>query len=233
MKKTYVPLLGILLAALGALLFVLLPITANLIIACVFWLVGLLFLLLSVYALGAKGKSLIMELPLFLMARSYLILTAVISAIVLLLEHLGVFTLPFALHLLAQIAALLLVGVQVTKLNLGKSHIEQTGAKAADARRVLMSLVADVNALKSKAEELPGETRPKVKKALADVSDALRYSDPISTGAAKELDGKIASGVADLGRAVSAKQADEALKYADALLAAIKERNERNKHAKA
>ena len=232
MKRTYIPILGILLAALAALLFLLLPITANLVVAYVFWLIGIIFLIVSVYALGAKDKSLIMELPLFLKARGYLLMTAVISAIVLLLENLGVFTLPFALHLVAQVAALLVVGIGVTQLNLGKSHIEGVGAKASEARNALVSLVADVNALKSKAEELPDDVRPKVKKAIADVSDALRYADPIGSNAVMELDTKIASGVGDLGKALAAKQADDALNRAKALIADIKERDERNMKSK-
>ena len=134
MKKQHIVILGVLLAALAALLFVLLPITANLVIAYVFWLIGIAFLLVSVFALGAKDKSLLMELPLFLKARSYLVLTAVISGIVLLLENLGVFTLPFPLHLVAQVAAVLVIGIGVTQLNLGKSHIEAVGAKVAEAR---------------------------------------------------------------------------------------------------
>ena len=232
MKKQNIIILGVLLAALAALLFALLPVTANLIIAYVFWLIGILFLIVSVYALGAKGKSLLMELPLFLKARNYLLLTAVISAIVLLLENLEVFALPFALHLVAQVAALLAVGISVTKLNLGKSHIEVAGEKTAVAHSTLMSLVADVNVLKIKADELPADIRPKVKKAITDVSDALRYADPIGTPAVNELDRKIDAGVANLGQAVSAKQADEALKHAKMLLADIRERNERNKNAK-
>ena len=232
MKRTYIPILGILLAALAALLFLLLPITANLVVAYVFWLIGIIFLTVSVYALGAKDKSLIMELPLFLKARSYLLMTAVISAIVLLLENLGVFTLPFALHLVAQVAVLLLVGIGVTKLNLGKSHIEEVGAKATEARNVSVNLVSDVNALKSKADELPEDVRPKVRKAIADVSDALRYADPIGTSAVKELDRKIAAGVAELGKAVAAKQPDDILNFAKALLADIRERGERNRNAK-
>ena len=232
MKKQNIIILGVLLAALAALLFALLPVTANLIIAYVFWLIGILFLIVSVYALGAKGKSLLMELPLFLKARDYLILTAVISAVVLLLENLGVLTLPFALHLIAQIAALLLIGIQVTKLNLGKAHIERVGAKATDARSTLMSLVADVNALKSKLDELPGDVRPKVKKAMDDVSSALRYADPVSSKSVSELDGRIAAGVAELGKAVAAKQPDDILNFAKALLADIRERGERNRNAK-
>ena len=232
MKKSHILILGVLLAALAALLFVLLPVTANLIVAYAFWLIGIAFLILSVYALGAKGKSLIMELPLFLKARTYLLLTAVISVIVLLLENLGVFTLPVALHVIAQVAALLVIGIQVTQLNLGKSHIEAVGAKAADARNTLMNLVADVNALKSRLDELPGDVRPKVKKAIDDVSNALRYSDPVGAKSVNELDGKIAAGVAELGRMVAAKQADEILNKAKALLADIRERNERNRNAK-
>ena len=227
MKKTYIPLLGLLLAALGALLFLLLPVTANLFVAYGFWLLGILFLVISVYALGAKGKSLLMELPLFLKTRDYLLVTAVISATVLLLENLGVFTLPFALHLVAQTSALLVMGFQVTKLNLGKAHIEQTGAAVAQARGALGTLISDVNALQSKAATFPG-----VSKALADVSDALRYSDPISTPAVSTLDGKIASGVAALCNAVSAGQAEEALRTTESLLASIQERNERNKRSK-
>ena len=227
MKKTYIPLLGVLLAALGALLFVLLPVTANLIIAYVFWLIGIVFLIISVYALGAKDKSLLMEIPLFLKARGYLLLTAVISAVVLLLENLGVFTAPVALHLIIQVAALLIVGLQVMKLNLGKAHIEVVGENIAQARGALGALVSDVNALKAKAAGLPG-----VDKALTDVADALRYSDPISTPAVSALDESIASGVAELGRAVAEGRAEETLKQAEALLKTIKERNERNKNAK-
>lgn len=232
MKKQHVLVLGVLLAALAALLFAILPITANLIVACVFWLIGIVFLIVSVYALGARDKSLIMELPLFIKARRYFILTATISAVVLLLENLGIFTLPFVFHLIVQIAAVLIVGVGVIMLNLSKSHIKAVGAKAADARNTLMVLVADVNALKVKADELPADIRPKIKKTITDVSDALRYADPISTPAVGELDEKIVAEVAEFKQAVSTRQVDEALNHAKALLANIKERNERNKNAK-
>ena len=232
MKKQHILILGVLLAALAALLFFLLPVTANLVIAYVFWLIGIVFLVLSVYALEAKSKSLVMELPLFLQARSYLLLTAVISAVVLLLENLGVFTLPFVLHLVAQAAALLVIGIQVTKLNLGKSHIEGVGAKAAEARNTLMSLVADVNTLKVKADELPADIRSKVKKAVTDVSDALRYADPVGVPAVMELDRKIAAGVAEFGRAIEAKKLDDILNFTKVLLTDIRERGERNKNAK-
>ena len=187
MKKQHTLILGVLLAALAALLFFLLPVTANLVIAYIFWLIGIAFLLISVYALGAKDKGLLMEWPLFLKARSYLVLTAVISAIVLLLENLGVFTLPFPLHLVAQVAAVLVIGIQVTQLNLGKSHIEQVGANVAQARNALVNLVSDVNALKNSVEErlwMPAQGR----EAITDVSDALHFSDPISTPAVRELD---------------------------------------------
>lgn len=227
MKKTYIPLLGILLAALAALLFVLLPVTTNLVIAYIFWLIGIVFLIVSVYALGAKEKSLIMELPLFLKARGYLLMTAIISAIVLLLENVGVFSLPFVLHLVAQVVALLLFGLQVTKLNLGKAHIKQIEAEVAKARNALGALVSDLNALKGKAK-----VSPEVEKALTDVADALRFSDPISTEAVIELDGKIATSVESLGTAISAGQANEALKHTEVLLTTIRERNERNKKSK-
>lgn len=233
MKKQHILVLGVLLAALAALLFVLLPVTANLVIAYVFWLIGVAFLVVSVYALGTKKDSLILELPLFLKARDYLLITAVISAIVLVLENLGVFTLPFPLHLVAQVAALLVVGIGVTKLNLGKSHIQAVGAKVAQARGALVDLVADVNALKSKTDDMPADVRPKVKKAIADVLDALRFSDPIGTPAVREMDKKIADSVAALGRAVSAKELDGVMNLSKALLADIKQRNECNRNAKA
>ena len=75
------------------------------------------------------------------------------------------------------------------------------------------------------------QTEEEVKKTIDDVSNALRYSDPIGTSMVRELDGRITVGVADLIRAVAGNQAEEALKCAKALLTDISERNERNKNA--
>lgn len=232
MKKIHVVLLGILLAALGALLFLLLPVTANLIIAYAFWLVAILFAFVSVSALGAKNNSLIMELPLFIKARFYLIATAVVSIIVLTLEHTGGYTLPVLFHLAAQLALLIVVGIQVTTLMMGKSHIEQVGEKAATSRKSWMDLVADVNAMKSKADALPEADKAKVKKAIADVSDALRYADYISTDAVAGLDNEISMGVNALSEAVISGKAQDSIKTADNLLAQIRERRDRLKNSK-
>lgn len=232
MKKNAIPMLGILLAALAALLFLLLPVTGNLIIAYVFWLIGIAFMIYSVYALSSRDESLLMEFPLFIVARSYLLVTALLSAIVLLLITLDVFAVPTVLHLIVQVAVLLLFGIRVVQLNLGKAHIQQVEAEAAGARNALTTLVTKINALKSIAADLPADVRQGLGKTINAVSDALRYADPISTKAAAELDEKIKSGVAQLGRAVSAGQADEALLWGETLLADIKQRNERNKNSK-
>ncbi len=232
MKRQHIIFLGVFLALLAALLFVVLPVTANLIIAYVFWLLGLVLLIVSLFAFGAKGKSILMELPLFIKARGYLMVTALLSALVLVLENLEVYTVPLALHLVVQVAVLLILGIGVAKLNLGKSYIESVGAQATSSRDKLAAQVADIKALKGQLSSLPNEDREKVQNALAEVADALRYADPISTPAFQVLDRRIADGVLALGRAVSAKQSEEALNYAKELLADIQERNERIKNSK-
>lgn len=232
MKKHHVVILGLILAALGAQLFALLPVTANLVTAYVFYLLAIALLVFCAFALGAKGKSLLMEFPLFLKARNYLLATAAISIIVLLLENLKVFEVPFSLHLLVQVAAALLLGRQAVILLMGKTHIEEAGSRAEQAHKALASLTADVNALKSQTAGLPEEACGQVTQTLARVSDALRYADPVGSADTAGLDADIARNVAGLGAAVKAGKAEEALSLAAGIEAAIRERAERLKTSK-
>jgi hypothetical protein len=232
MKKSHLVGLGVLLAALPALLFLVLPVTPNLIIAYVFWLLAIAALMWGVFAFGAKGRGLLLELPFFLKTRTYLVLTAVLSFVVLLLENLGVYAMPAALHAVVQLALLLVMGIQVMKLNLGKAHIVQVETKVTDARSSLLALVGNVNALKHKAEGIPGEMGSQVIKALGEVSDALRYADPISNESVKDIDASIAEKVAGLAKLVEEGQGAEVLVLVKGLLSDVKTRADRLKHSK-
>lgn len=227
MKASFVLWFGILMAVLGALLMVVLPVTANLIISLVFWLLAIAFLLYGVYILGIQKKSIILEWPLFIKARLYLFVTALISIVVLAAENLKLYSLPPLLHLLIQAAVLLVLGLKVLPVLMGKSHIEQADKKVAEARGNLLGLVNDVRALKPQADSFPEADRQAVHTAIEEVAQALRFSDPISTPAVKDLDEQIKGGVRILGQALSGNDAQEVLNLAKALVNDIKERGER------
>lgn len=227
MKASLVLWLGFLLAILGALLLVVLPVTANLIISLVFWLLAIAFLLYGVYVLGIQKKSIILEWPLFEKARLYLFVTALVSFVVLAAENLKLYSLPPVLHLLIQALVLLVLGLKVVPLLMGKSHIEQVDKKVADARGNLLGLVNDVRAFKPQAESFPEVDRPRIRQAIEDVAQALRYADPMSTPAVKDLDEQIKGGVRMLGQALSGNDTQEVLNQATALVNDIKERGQR------
>lgn len=227
MKTSLVLWLGILLALLGALLLVVLPVTANLIISLVFWLLAIAFLLYGVYVLGVQKKSLILEWPLFEKARAYLFVTAVISIAVLAAENLKLYSLPAIFHLLIQGAALLILGIKVLPLLMGKSHIQQQDSKVAQARGSLLNLVNDVRAFKPRADRFPEADRQRIRQAIEEVAQALRYADPMSTPAVQALDEQIKGGVQVLGQALAGDDTQEVLNQAKTLVNDIKERGQR------
>ena len=89
-----------------------------------------------------------------------------------------------------------------------------------------------MNALKSQTAGFPEEARGQVSQALARVSDALRYADPVGSPDTASLEAEIARNVAGLGTVVKAGKAEEALGLAAGLEAAIRERAEQLKISK-
>ena len=232
MKRSHMVILGLLLAAIGALLFALLPVTTNLVIAYAFYLLAIILLILNVSTLGARNQPLLMELPFFLIVRLYLLGTVLFSALVLVITYLGVYQVPISLHLLAQAALLLVVGIRVVPLLMGKAHIEETGSQAAQAHQRLSGLTADLKAMAGWLENLPETVREEAGNALDGLSDALRFADPVSTPAVAQLDQAIQGGIQSLRAALHDGKAEKVLELTGSLRNSIRERGEKLKISK-
>lgn len=228
----WILLMGGVLAALFTLAFLLLPKTDNLLAAYLFCLVAVLFLVGGGGLFFRKNAALPLDFSFVLLARNQLFVTVALSAVVLLLQCTGAFSLPTVWHVALQLLAFVPFGLRGLVLCLGKTHMNAVEADAKEGVQRVAGWVADVDALKPQMEHFPSEERAMLSALLTQAAEALRYSDPISHEAVRPLDQAISATVAGLGEAVRDGDAPLAKALIQALLSGVKERNTRNRDAK-
>ena len=203
-------LIALILASITTLLFILLPPSANLTVAYIFCLVGIVlmeggFLITNIrnvpasYALlGQTGK--------------FLPVSLVVSVLVLVNERIGIFTLPTVWHVAVQIVLLAVSAIRLVQIFSGAAYINEVEDKAAAKRAAWLELANQANLLAAR------EQNADAKAALKKVADALRYSDPRGVTASQEIEGRIE---ALLGQA----QGESCSAKCNELLLLIQERN--------
>lgn len=220
-------LIGLILAIVATVLLLAIPSSANLYVAYAFCLLGIAALVVGVWA--ADKKDFPATYAVEWQTAWLLPVSVVVSAVVLLLQGFEIYTLATIWHVIIQVALLSVVGIRVISVYTGKEYIQNIDAQVAKQTGRLSSLVADVNALQSKADKLPEEKRAAAKQAIKKVAEALRYSDPMSTAAVQALDEEISEGVRGIADQCVPGSEDELMEVCDAVCAKIRERNERLK----
>ena len=102
-----------------------------------------------------------------------------------------------------QLVVLAAVAAVSIFLAMGKGNIDALQAKVRMKTAALSLLCADVDAIKSEAEQLAPEVQRSVEKNLQEVYEAIRYSDPMSSDKLQECEEEIRGAVALLGSEVA------------------------------
>lgn len=175
-----------------SLLFLTVTVTANFIIAYIFALIGIAGLLLCTFTmLNKKGMyPWIAALP--SAALTYLIIEIIVSAVVVVLEQLYVFALPFVWFIVIHVALLAIFSIRIVMLRGGAEHIEKTGEKVGPKVQHIKSLQADIELLISQTDDAALQAKIK---ALAEM---VRYSDPMSAPELAPLEQQLAIKVGEL-----------------------------------
>ena len=184
MKPKYGALLiALILASIATLLFIMLPPSANLTVAYIFCLVGIV--LMEGGFLIANIRNVPASYALLGQTGKFLPVSLVVSVLVLVNERIGIFTLPTVWHVAVQIVLLAVSAIRLVQIFSGAAHINGVEDKAAAKRTAWLELANQVNLLAAR------EQNADAKAALKKVADALRYSDPRGVAASQEIEGRI------------------------------------------
>lgn len=203
-------LIALILAAVATLLFVLIPGSANLTVAYVFCLIGIV--LLEGGFLLATTKNVPASYALIGQTGRFLPWSLVVSVIVLVLERIGLFTLPPVWHTAVQMILLAFTSIKLVQIFSGTAYIEQVEEQVAQKRNAWIDLTNRANMLAAREQDA------EAKAALKKVTEALRYADPRSVAASEEIEGRIEV-------LLSQAQGEECKAKCDELLLLIQERN--------
>lgn len=205
--------IALILAAVATLLFVVLPASANLTIAYIFCLIGIA--LMESSFLLATAKNVPASYALIMQTGRFLPWSLIVSLAVLVLEGLGIYTLPAIWHIVAQIILLAISAIQIVKVVAGRAYISKVAEKVESNTSAWSELVNQANMLVAR------QTDADAKQAVKKVADALRYADPMGTTASVQLEDKITWLITELKSA----SLDEFKTKCEELLLLIRERN--------
>ncbi len=236
-KKRIILICAILALMFSLLFIVIRPVTVLFFVSYAFALLGLAGFCCATLYMNDQRKSYPWLAALPAAALTYLIIELAISAIVVLVEQLakwnkgaeGFIALIGKLHLapgwyvLIHAVLLMVFVIRVIVLRGGQEHIEARGEEVRQKTFSLGLLRADVETLASRAND------GAVKKELATLAEAIRYSDPMSAQSLLPLEGMIEAKVAELRHAVEAGGTDDAFALVKEVLLLIEERNRKCK----
>lgn len=223
MKPKYGALcIGLILAAVATILLIALPGSANLYAAYAFCLIGIAMMVAGVWATDDNAPA---SYALLGQVGWFLPVSLFISVVVLALQGVGVVTLPVLWHSIVQIIPLAFAGIRIIALYTGKQQIEDADKRVAAQKDRIAAMINNVAALQAKVNALPEEYRSDAAKALKQVMEGLRYSDPMSTPAVQALDSKIEMSVSLLKNSCNADGAAQFISECAALYARIRERD--------
>lgn len=203
-------LIVLILAAVATLLFVLIPGSANLTVAYVFCLIGIV--LMESGFLLATAKNVPASYALIGQTGRFLPWSLAVSVIVLVLERIGLLTLPPVWHAAIQVILLLLLSIKMVQIFSGAAYIEQVEEQVAEKRNAWVELTNRASMLATR------EQNGEAKAALKKVAEALRYADPMSVAASKRIEEQIET-------LLEQAQGNESKAKCDELLLLIQERN--------
>lgn len=176
-------LIALITAAIATLLFVLLPGSANLTAAYIFCLIGIV--LMEGGFLLASTKNVAASFALIGKTGKFLPWSLTVSAIVLVLERIRLFTMPAVWHVAIQVILLAISTISLVQVFSGAAYIDQVEEQVAHKRNAWGDIINRADMLVARAVETEN------KAALKKVADALRYADPMSVAASQEIEARI------------------------------------------
>jgi hypothetical protein len=173
----------------------------------------------ALYAMGREGlKSKFYGLPLLYVAWAYLIAQLVVGFICMAIP-----VIPLWAALVVSVLLLGAAAIGLVAIDAGREVIEQIDKKVAEKVFYIKSLQVDVEML------APRATDTTLVKALKELAEAIRYSDPMSSPQLAVLENRLEVKVAQLGEAVGAGDSAGAQALADELSLLLAERNRKCK----
>ena len=193
---------------LDLLIVLLLKPTANLFIA--FAGVLLATLLFFVQALEADKDSIIGDYVAIGIAARRILPTLLLSAAVLVLQEMQIYSLPLWIHAILQALLLLITLLKLGWVRGGASVIEAKDAQIASKTARRSAWVAEVEALADK--------RAAFAKSLRHLARALKDSDPMSNAHSEEIEGQLENVIYRLALIEDTAELDAAIEEAEKLL---------------
>lgn len=168
-----------------------------------------------------NAKKFFYNLPLITVSYTGLILTLVLGGFCMAIPDV-----PNWLGAIVGAVVLSFTAVVVIKASTAADIVESVDQKVAEKTAFIRMATADAETLLASAKS--EETKAACKK----VYEALRYSDPMSSGALSEIEKKITAQIEELKSAVAADDAEKVKSAAEEVVLLIKERNAKCKALK-
>ena len=204
---------SLLLALVATLLFTVLPVSANSIIAYVFILIGIA--LMESGILIASRRNVPATYAFMYKAGRFLLLSLTTSIVVLTVERLKLYTLSAKWMVVIQMVMLVFCVIDLIHIKTGEAYMDQIEKKNSAHVRCWGDIIRAAQSVAMR------ETDMQMKQMVEQVAEELRYSDPASVSDSAEIDERIAEMTNQL-----TLMNGEALKAAcEELLLVIQERN--------
>lgn len=133
---------------------------------------------------------------------------------------------PVVAIIVIEYLILAFTGISVLKANAAAEIVNEVGEKVKEKTQFIKLTTADAQNLMNSAKS------ESVKSACKKVYEALRYSDPMSSGALAREEAEIADKMAELSSAVASDNADFAESISNEITALVKARNNKCKALK-
>ena len=202
-------------------LLILIPKTTIVIAGYLFSILGIVEFFGSVaYLAGSSKKDYLVNTAFPYVTRGYAIAAIVFSFLIAALDCFDIWTMPVGWFIFVQIIFAAVLIVKFLMLGTGKELVETTGDTVAAKYSNWKSLLADVEAVLTKAT-------PESQNDVTAVRDAVKYADPMSNPALDEIELEIRSNIAELARLVEEKKNSEICALCVTIQAQIKDRTKR------
>ena len=175
----------------------------------------------ALFALGREGiKSKFYGAPIVLVAWTYLVVQVIVGFLEMIIPGI-----PYQYLLVLNVIMLGVCLIGLIGVNMGKEEIERIDAKVNEKVFYIKFLQVDVEGMASRT------TDDSLKKALKDLAETIRYSDPMSSPQLAAIENKIEIKVSSLGDCVNSDN-NSANALIDELQQLFAERNRKCKMLK-
>ena len=175
--------------------------------------------IVSFYALDREGlKSKFYGVPLISVVWRYLAIQLIVGFCQMIFQFI-----PYKYGIAVNVILLGACLIGLIAVEAGKDEIVRIDAKVREKIFYIKSLQVDVEGLVNKTSDEP------VKKALKELADTIRYSDPMSSPQLAAIENKIEAKAADLAEAVEKSDGDAVKSFCNELQQLFAERNRKCK----